>query len=106
MSYLEKKARIFSNTEGIQSSKSMREVEYDTGRYVGFLAGFKDCEKEYEEKLRWIPVEYPPKKAELIILEYSGCSNSKNYVIYDFDPEYFEGVFHVNGVAERWRSFL
>lgn len=54
MSDLEKKARIFSNTEGNQSSKLMREVEYDTGRYVGYLAGFKDCEKEYEEKLRWI----------------------------------------------------
>ena len=57
MSDLEKKARIFSNTDGNQSSKLMREVEYDTGRYVGYLAGFKDCEKEYEEKLRWIPVE-------------------------------------------------
>lgn len=57
MSDLEKKARIFSNTEGNQSSKLMREVEYDTGRYVGYLAGFKDCEKEYEEKLRWLPVE-------------------------------------------------
>lgn len=57
MSDLEKKARIFSNTEGNQSSKLMREVEYDTGRYVGYLAGFKDCQKEYEEKLRWIPTE-------------------------------------------------
>ena len=57
MSDLEKKARIFSNTEGNQSSKSMREVEYDTGRCVGYLAGFKDCQKEYEEKLRWIPVK-------------------------------------------------
>ena len=51
MSDLEKKARIFSNTEGTQSCKSMREVEYDTGRYVGYLAGFKDCQTEYEEKV-------------------------------------------------------
>ena len=69
MSYLEKKARIFSNTEGNQSSKSMREVEYDTGRYVGFLAGFKDCQKEYEEKLRWIPVEekLPEKQGHYLV---------------------------------------
>lgn len=65
MSDLEKKARIFSNTEGNQSSKLMREVEYDTGRYVGYLAGFKDCQKEYEEKLRWIPVaEKLPEKIQ------------------------------------------
>lgn len=54
---LEQKAKDFSHTNGNQSCKSMREVEYDTGRYVGYLAGFKDCQKEYEEKLRWIPVE-------------------------------------------------
>lgn len=63
-------------------------------------------QKEHEEKIHWFPVSDPPKKAELIILEYSGCLNSKKYVIYDFDPEYFEGVFHINGVADRWRSFL
>lgn len=71
-----------------------------------FKAGAEFMQKEYEEKLRWMSIAEPPKKAELIILEYSGCSNSKKYVIYDFYPEYFEGVFHVNGVAERWRSFL
>ena len=48
---LEQKAKDFSNTNGSQSCKSMREVEYDTGRYVGYLAGFKDCQTECEEKV-------------------------------------------------------
>ena len=70
MSDLEKKARIFSNTEGTQSCKSMREVEYDTGRYVGYLAGFKDCQTEYEEKLRWIPVEERlPENRERVLIK-------------------------------------
>lgn len=87
--------------EQIIVGNHLREEIHDS-----FIRGYEQCQTEYEEKLRWIPIEYPPKKAELIILEFSGCSNSKKYVIYDFDPEYFEGVFHVNGVAERWRSFL
>ena len=81
MSDLEKKARIFSNTEGNQSSKLMREVEYDTGRYVGYLAGFKDCQKEYEEKLRWIPVEEKlPENGDEIELQ-------NNEWINDFNPK-------------------
>lgn len=31
--------------------------ELETVKANCFLAGYKDCQKEYEEKLRWIPVE-------------------------------------------------
>lgn len=51
MDNLEQKAKSFSNTFGNQSSKLMREVEYDTGRYVGFIAGYKEHEKELKESL-------------------------------------------------------
>ena len=65
-----------------------------------------DVKKEYEEKLRWNTIEKLPKEECLIILEFSGCGDSNNYVIYDFDPEYFEGKFHVNGVVKRWRKLI
>ena len=63
--------------------------------------------KEYEEKLRWIPIdEKLPTDKCLIILDFSGCCGQKKYVIYNFDPEYFEGKFHVNGVVKRWRKLI
>ena len=31
--------------------------ELETVKANCFLAGYKDCQKEYEEKLRWIPIE-------------------------------------------------
>ena len=27
-----------------------------TASFQGYLAGYEDCQKEYEDKLRWIPV--------------------------------------------------
>ena len=106
MSDLEKKARIFSNTEGNQSSKLMREVEYDTGRYVGFLAGFKDCEKEYEEKLRWIPIYELPKTSELVIVDADNDLHAYVAVAY-FENEIWK---YANGLPlwfrpKRWRRF-
>ena len=68
--------------------------------------GYELCQKEYEEKLRWLQVEELPKQECLILLELSGCGGSKKYVIYDFDPEYFQGNFNVNGVVKRWRKLI
>lgn len=104
---LEQKAKDFSNTNGNQSCKSMREVEYDTGRYVGYLAGFKDCQKEYEEKLRWIPIYEPPKTAELVIVD-SGENLHACVAVAFFE----NGIWkYANGqklwfAPRRWRSFL
>lgn len=104
---LEQKAKDFSNTNGNQSCKSMREVEYDTGRYVGYLAGFKDCQKEYEEKLRWIPIYEPPKTAELVIVD-SGKNLHACVAVAFFE----NGIWkYANGkklwfAPRRWRSFL
>ena len=122
MTDLEKKARIFSNTEGNQSSKLMREVEYDTGRYVGYLAGFKDCQKEYEEKLRWIPTseqtptatetgDWDGKRSDFVLAKtkngshyilrvYEGFSNGEKWV--DWADK--NDMIHT-GIVE-WRSFL
>ena len=89
------------------ASKYISKSQADNDTYVaGIEVGYIWGQKEYEEKLRWIPIEEPPTQDCLIILEYFGCGNKKTYVVYDFDPEYFEGVFHVNGVANRWRHLL
>ena len=50
MKTIEELAKEFSNTKGSQSCKLMREVEYDTGRFVGFKAGVEFAQ-------RWISVE-------------------------------------------------
>jgi hypothetical protein len=105
MSNLQEKAKKFSNTDGNQSAKLMREVEYDTGRYVGYLAGYKECQQEYEDKLRWISVEerIPTKKINKFVLFKNGHSS------YCFKPSSLEmGMKEwiiLNGITE-WRSFL
>ena len=80
--------------EQIIVGNHLREEIHDS-----FIRGFEFANE-------WHPCSEIPENSGFIILEFKGCSNSKKYVVYDFDPEYFEGVFHVNGVAERWRSFL
>ena len=99
---LEQKAKDFSNTNGNQGCKLMREVEYDTGRYVGYLAGFKDCQKEYEEKLRWIPVE----EAKPEIDE----SLSESDLHYSISVEVMNGVkiqsAYFNTETGKWRSLI
>ena len=92
--------------EKIRNAASERSIYYESDTYSDFMAGAELAIEEYEEKLRWIPVEELPKDEFIIILELSGCGGSKKYVIYDFDPEYFEGKFHVNGVVKRWRKLI
>ena len=92
--------------EKIRNAASDRSIYYESDTYSDFMAGAELAIEEYEEKLRWIPVEELPKDECIIILELSGCGGSKKYVIYDFDPEYFEGKFHVNGVVKRWRKLI
>ena len=67
MKTIEEEAKEFSNTKGIQSCKLMREVEYDTGRFVGFKAGIKFAQ-------RWIPIEeeLPESDGKYLVLRSNG----------------------------------
>lgn len=74
---------------------------------IAAIQGYQLCQKEYEERLRWIPVEKRlPEKEGLIILEYSSCGSKLKYGIYDFNPKYFEGKFYIAGVPKRWRYLI
>ena len=76
-----------------------------------FKSGYECCQKEYEEKLRWIPVEEKlPKIGERVLLknefyEYVGflSKNKKDFraltVEISYSNEKIKGVTH-------WRSFL
>ena len=92
--------------EKIRNAASERSIYFESDTYSDFMAGAELAIEEYEEKLRWTPVEKLPKEQCVIILEFSVCGCSNNYVIYVFDPECFEGKFHVNGVAKRWRKLI
>jgi hypothetical protein len=59
-----------------------------------------------EHENKWHSMSDLPKKSSLIVLEYGGCSDSKNFTIYDYDTDSFRGKFHVNGIPTRWRYFL
>ena len=67
MKTIDEEAKEFSNTKGIQSCKLMREVEYDTGRFVGFKAGIKFAQ-------RWIPIEeeLPESDGKYLVLRSNG----------------------------------
>ncbi len=68
MKSIEEAAKEYSNTSGNQSSKSMRETEYDTGRFVGFKAGVEFAQ-------RWIPVEeeLPEEFDTVLVKDSNGC---------------------------------
>ena len=68
MKTIEEEAKEFSNTKGIQSCKLMREVEYDTGRFVGFKAGAKFAQ-------RWTPIDannLPEVDGKYLVLRSNG----------------------------------
>ena len=67
MKTIDEEAKEFSNTKWIHSCKLMREVEYDTGRFVGFKAGIKFAQ-------RWIPIEeeLPESDGKYLVLRSNG----------------------------------
>ena len=73
MSNLQEKVNKEYPLYDIQNSVSKTD-EYN-GNEIQFLKrsafqnGYEQCQKEYEEKLRWIPIYEPPKTAELVIVD-------------------------------------
>ena len=73
-----------------------------------------DVKKEYEEKLRWIPVEekLPPLNEQVLLLydtdEYCvGVMTNYGFYLQPFDPiEQDFGSIYLAGTVNAWRSFL
>ena len=57
MSDLLKKTEEYVNSLTIIGDLSHSEEEMKSYSRTDFVAGYSLCQKEYEEKLRWIPVE-------------------------------------------------
>ena len=73
---------------------------------IAFRKGYEDCQKEYEEKLRWIPVhEKMPEQLTYIELKdscdriFSGSLNMQN----EFRDRLHNDKLHF---IVSWRSFL
>ena len=81
---------------------------------IVFKDGFRACEKEYEEKLRWIPVDekLPPLNEQVLLLydtdEYCvGVMTNYGFYLQPFDPiEQDWGSIYLAGTVNAWRSFL
>ena len=88
--------------EQIIVGNHLREEIHDS-----FIRGYEQCQTEYEEKLRWIPIYEPPKTAELVIVD-SGENLHACVAVAFFE----NGVWkYANGqklwfAPRRWRSFL
>ena len=99
-----KKAAIEYAIERVPDSVKFKE-QVIVGNYLreeihdSFIRGFEFANE-------WHSMPDLPKKSSLIVLEYCGCSDSKNFTIYDYDTDFFCGKFHVNGIPTRWRYFL
>ena len=73
-----------------------------------------DVKKEYEEKLRWIPIEEKePPLNEQVILKYDtdeyciGVLTVYGFYLQPFDPiENDFGSIFLAGTVNAWRSFL
>jgi len=67
-----------------------------------YLAGFEDCEKEYEEKLRWIPIEekLPEPNSDVLAKGING-----RIEVIHFKETQFSTVHHLRYVT-HWRYFL
>ena len=72
-----------------------------------FEAGYEYCQKEYEEKLRWIPIYEPPRTAELVIVDSDNDLHACVAVAFIEN-----GIWkYANGktlwfTPRRWRRFL
>ena len=76
--------------------------------------GYELCQKEYEEKLRWIPVEEKlPPLNEYVLFKYSGdeycvgCLNVYGYYCSTYNPiENDHASIHLLSEVTHWRCFL
>ena len=107
-SYIKKKYDCYKG----YSEKSIREVCHIWCEVIEEAQN--DVKKEYEEKLRWIPVEEKlPPLNEYVLFKYSegeycvGCLNDYGYYCSPYMPaeEDFASI-HLLSEVTHWRSFL
>ena len=87
---------------------------YQQGADFGYCLAENRIKKEYEEKLRWIPVEekLPPLNEQVLLLydtdEYCvGVMTNFGFYLQPFDPiEQNFGSIYLAGTVNAWRSFL
>lgn len=102
MSNLEKKASDYANAQFNHEIHSENVPNfYCTDLHEAFLVGYGVCQKEYEEKLRWIQVEERlPNEYDFVIAK----SNLGDYYI----SSYSFNTFHVNMpfkvIITHWRQ--
>ena len=109
MSNLEQKAFESANKAFglIEDMTWDMDKEFHNYHQEAFKEGYTLCKKEYEEKLRWIPIYEPPKTAELVIVD-SGENLHACVAVAFFE----DGIWkYANGqklwfVPRRWRRFL
>ena len=64
---------------------------------IVFKDGFRACEKEYEEKLRWIPVEEKmPERDKNVLIKRSAPFHKYELTAFNRD-----GIFYSNETAEK-----
>jgi hypothetical protein len=101
MSNLQEKAKKFS--EKYSNGKHFRDLEF------GYENGFSDCQKEYEEKLRWIPIEeeLPTIHVDVILKCESGFWD-KGCLIHQSGDNMFSSSSGDLDIVTHWRpiSFL
>ena len=109
MSKLEQKAFESANKAFglIEDMTWDMDKEFHNYHQEAFKQGYALCQKEYEEKLRWIPIYEPPKTAELVIVD-SGENLHACVAVAFFEDGFWK---YANGqklwfVPRRWRRFL
>ena len=66
-----------------------------------FIKGYEFCQKEYEEIIRWIPVEEElPQDGEIVLVKYDGCGTTGEYTT----AMLYEGKFYIMGIVTHWRK--
>lgn len=93
--------------ENKKETKDFLERLENHNRSLDYRHGYDDCRKEYEEKLRWIPIYEPPKTAELVIVDSDNDLHACVAVAFIEN-----GIWkYANGqtlwfTPRRWRRFL
>lgn len=108
MSDLLKKATEYAESIKADDAYHISKEDFENYAKTDFQAGYVCCQKEYEERLRWVPVEESkPRTAELVIVD-SGSDLHACVAVAFIE----NGIWkYANGQAlwftpRRWRRFL
>ena len=93
MSNLEQKASDYANSQFNPKIHSQNVPNFHcTDLHEAFAVGYGVCKREYEEKLRWIPVEEKDAPTEIVQMKLENGENRFGYF-----QERFKTTSNVNG---------